>query len=937
MANFLSKLLTLGEGRQSREIESIVDEVNSHEAAMKALSDDALRAKTGEFRARLADDESLEDVLPEAFAAVREASVRALGMRHFDVQIFGGVVLHRGMIAEMKTGEGKTLVATLPVYLNALAGNGVHVVTVNDYLAARDATWMGRIYRFLGLGVGVIPADENPEARREAAKLGVVYGLTEDRDARKLAYAADITYGTNAEFGFDYLRDNMAVYPDDRVQRGHNYAIVDEVDSILIDEARTPLIISGQGERSADTYRSFAKIAPRMNEGTDFEMEEDKKTIWATEEGLAKVESLLGIKDLYSADPSGQMVNHLQQALRAQFLFKKEVDYLVVDGEVKIVDEFTGRVMEGRRWSEGLHQAIEAKEKVHVREENQTLATVTIQNYFRMYGKMAGMTGTAVSEDAEFREIYKLTVLAIPPNATVVRADEDDLVYRTVEAKYAAVVEDIVERHQAGQPCLVGTISVENSEHLAKLLAKRGVPHNVLNAKRHDREAHVVAQAGRSGMVTIATNMAGRGTDIVLGGNPGELWKDIVRDRGIQPDDATSEQEADARARAKEICDAEHEDVVAAGGLAVIGTERHESRRIDDQLRGRGGRQGDPGVSQFYLSLGDDLMRLFGGDRMDSISRLMERTQIPDDMPIQAGLVTKALSSAQKKVELINFAARKHVLEYDDVIKVQRETIYGERNAILDGKDIHGRVQEMIESAIEDGVLSFCPEKTYAEEWDWAGLKSWLTDLTGSDLGVEGERKAAENGHELAMTLAERALAHYDEREAEIGPDQLRQLERYVMLNVIDRRWLEHLNELDYLREGIGLRAMGQRDPVVEYKNEAFDMFASMVTGINEDFLRTVFHIQILVEEPVPALAPKRDVSYTAPSESSIFTGAVATAETYGGNTSPDAMAATAAAVGAKSATMVKDKDDKWADVGRNDPCPCGSGKKYKKCHGASA
>ncbi|MDO8915792.1 MAG: preprotein translocase subunit SecA [Coriobacteriia bacterium] len=936
MANILQRLLTMGEGKQKREIELIVEQVNAFEPEMHALTDDALRAKTDEFRTRFADGETLDELLPEAFAAVREASIRSLGMRHFDVQIFGGVVLHRGTIAEMKTGEGKTLVATLPVYLNALTGRGVHLVTVNDYLAARDATWMGKLYRFLGLEVGVIPADENTEARREAAKVGITYGLTEDRDARKRAYAADVTYGTNAEFGFDYLRDNMAVYPDDRVQRGHYYAIVDEVDSILIDEARTPLIISGQGERSADTYRSFAKVVPRLKMGEDFEMEEEKRTIWATEDGLAKAESMLGIKDLYSADPSGQLVNHLQQALRAQFLFKKDVDYVIADGEVKIVDEYTGRVMEGRRWSEGLHQAIEAKEKVHVKEENQTLATVTIQNYFRMYEKMAGMTGTAVTEDAEFREIYSLPVLAIPPNQPVARADEDDLVYRTVEAKYDAVVEDIVARAGEGQPCLVGTISVENSEHLSRLLDKRGVKHNVLNAKRHDREAHVVSQAGRLGAVTIATNMAGRGTDIVLGGNPNELYKDILIDRGVKVDEATPEQEESARARAREICAAEHEQVVAAGGLAVIGTERHESRRIDDQLRGRGGRQGDPGLSQFYLSLGDDLMRLFGGDRMDSISRLMERTQIPDDMPIQAGLVSKALSGAQKKVELINFAARKHVLEYDDVIKVQRETIYGERNAILDGKDIHGRVQDMIESTVLEGVLSFCPEKTYSEEWDWPGLKAWVTDLTGSDLDVEAEREASDNGHALAMLLAERALARYQEREDELGPEQLRDLERFVMLNVIDRKWLDHLNELDYLREGIGLRAMGQRDPVVEYKNEAFDMFAAMVGGINEDFLRTIFHIAV-VQEPVMQSAAAREVSYTAPSESSIFTGAVATADTFGGNTSPDAMAATAAAVGGKAATVVKDKDDAWANAGRNDPCPCGSGKKYKKCHGASA
>ncbi len=955
MANVLHKLLTLGEGRQRREIEGVVEQVNALEPETSTLTDEQLRAKTDEFRSRVADGEELDDLLPEAFAVVREAAVRTLGQRHFDVQIFGGVVLHRGEIAEMKTGEGKTLVATLPVYLNALTGDGVHVVTVNDYLASRDATWMGAVYRFLGLEVGCIPADPNPDAKRAAERLGIIYAPTSERERRREAYAADVTYGTNSEFGFDYLRDNMAVYPQERVQGAHSFAIVDEVDSILIDEARTPLIISGMGERSSDVYRAFARIVPRLRPQDDFEMEEDKRQIWATEAGLAKVEEALGVDDLYSADPTGQLANHLEQALRAEFLYKRDVDYVIADGEVKIVDEFTGRIMEGRRWSEGLHQAIEAKEKVHIREENQTLATVTIQNYFRQYDKLAGMTGTAVTEDIEFRDIYKLPVVVIPTNQSVNRDDLDDLIYRTTKAKYEAVVEEIAERHEAGQPCLVGTISVENSELLSRLLAKRGVDHEVLNAKQHFREAHVVAQAGRAGQVTIATNMAGRGTDIVLGGNPDELYTEILRDRGIQPEDATDEQEASAREEAKRICDAEHEQVLDAGGLAVIGTERHESRRIDNQLRGRCGRQGDPGLTQFYISLEDDLMRLFGADRMDSISRLMERTEIPDDVPIQHGMVSKAIEGAQKKVETINFAARKHVLEYDDVIKVARETIYGERNAILDGKDIRGRVTEMISETLTDGVSQFAPERTYAEEWDWDGLRAWAADLTGDDLGTEALRTAThvqtEDGvaspTELALVLSERALERYEAKEAELGAESLRELERHVMLSTIDRHWLEHLAQLDYLREGINLRAMAQQDPIVAYRNEAFDMFGSMVAAINYDFLRAIMRVQVVAEEQLGAAGPRvRDVSYTAPTEASIFSGAVEAAGQFGepvGEASvANAMTATAEAVGgakptSKAATVVKDREDPWADVGRNDPCPCGSGKKYKKCHGANA
>lgn len=918
MVNLLAKLLTIGEGRQLREFQSQVDIINALESDIKSLSDEDFAAKTAEFRERHAQGESLDDLLPEAFAVCREAAVRTLGMRHFDVQLIGGMVLHRGMIAEMKTGEGKTLVATLPAYLNALAGKGVHVVTVNDYLAKRDSEWMGRVYRFLGLEVGLLQSQMEPSLR-------------------KPAYAADVTYGTNSEFGFDYLRDNMVVSPSSRVQRGHFFAIVDEVDSILIDEARTPLIISGAGTKSAEAYKSFAKVVRRLRPGVDFELDEAKRTVAPTETGIAKVEEWLGIEDLYS-DPSGRAVNHLQQALKAEFLFKKDVDYVVKDGEVIIVDEFTGRLMYGRRYSEGLHQAIEAKEKQHVREENQTLATITLQNYFRMYDKLAGMTGTAVTEDAEFRAIYNLPVMVIPTHRDMIREDRNDLIYRTVEGKFRAVVDEIVERHATGQPVLVGTISIENSERLSRMLEKRGIKHNVLNAKFHEQEAAIVAQAGRLGAVTIATNMAGRGTDIILGGNPDFLCDDLLRSRGIQPEEATKEQREAVLSEARAICAEEHVKVVEAGGLAVIGTERHESRRIDNQLRGRSGRQGDPGVSQFYLSLEDDLMRLFGGDRMDRISRLMERTQIPEDMPIQAGLVSKAIESAQRQVEAMNFAARKHVLEYDDVMNKQREVIYAERNRILDGKDIHGRVKEMLTKVVTEAVLAYCPERSYAEEWEWDGLAMWFRDLTGIDGAVEARRKTTENPYELADGLVEVALKRIEQREAELGADQLRELERQVMLRVIDARWMEHLLEMDYLKDGIGLRAMGQRDPLAEYKSEAYEMFAGLVTQINEDFLRTLMHIQVIREESAVE-SMMRDVSYSAPSEQTIFSGAIQSAAA-GGQAAPppDAIAAAAAAAGGKraSATAVKDKADPFAKVGRNDPCPCGSGVKYKKCHGAS-
>ena len=917
MANILTKLLTMGEGRQLRKYDARVEAISALEPSMQALSDVELAGKTVEFRSRLEAGEELQELLPEAFAACREAAWRSIGLRHFDVQLVGGMVLNGGIIAEMKTGEGKTLVATLAAYLNALPGNGVHIVTVNDYLAKRDSEWMGRVFAALGLNTGLIQAQMDP-------------------DQRHPAYDADITYGTNSEFGFDYLRDNMVVEPRDRVQRGHHFAVVDEVDSILIDEARTPLIISGAGTKSADLYKQFAKVVPRLHAEVDFEFDEAKRTIAVTDTGLKKIESDLGIKDIYG-DPSGQLVNHMQQALKAQFMFKRDVDYVVTDGEVLIVDEFTGRLMVGRRYSEGLHQAIEAKEKVHVREENQTLATITLQNYFRMYEKLSGMTGTAVTEDAEFREIYKLPVLVIPPNRPMVRDDQNDLIFRTVNGKFTAVVEEIVERHATGQPCLVGTISIENSEQLSRLLGKRGITHKVLNAKFHEQEAHIISQAGRFGAVTIATNMAGRGTDIVLGGNPDELFREILRDRGIAPEEANAEQVESALAKAKEVCAAEHIQVVEAGGLAILGTERHESRRIDNQLRGRSGRQGDPGASQFYLSLGDDLMRLFGGDRMERIANLMEKTDIPEDQPIQAGLVSKAIEGAQRQVETMNFAARKNVLEYDDVMNLQRQTIYGERNAILDGKDIHARVHEMIETTLTTAVLEFCPERSIPEEWDVDGLLDWLTELVGDDLGLPELRKTIENAHELGNTLAERAIETYDAKEAAIGGEQLRELERFVMLRVIDTRWMDHLLEMDYLREGIGLRAMGQRDPLVEYKSEAYEMFSVLVGTINEDFLRTIFHIEVV--EETPATAPQRKpVSYSAPNEQSIFGGSAGAAAAAGveGVSADQMAAASAAAGGAKAATVVKDKADPWADVGRNDPCPCGSGKKYKKCHGAN-
>ncbi|WP_304853589.1 preprotein translocase subunit SecA [Adlercreutzia caecimuris] len=930
---FLSKLLTMGEGKQLKRYQAKVDKINALEPEFQALTDEQLAAKTSEFRERYAAGESLDDLLPEAFAAVREASVRTIGLRHFDVQLIGGMALNEGQIAEMKTGEGKTLVSTLAGYLNAIPGHNVHIVTVNDYLARRDCEWMGRIYRFLGMKTGLIQNGMAPAAK-------------------KPAYEADITYGTNSEFGFDYLRDNMVTRGASRVQRGHHFAIVDEVDSILIDEARTPLIISGAGTQAADTYKKFARVMPGLQKGVDFDMDEAKRTINATESGLEKIEAMLGIENIY-ADPSGQLANHLQQALKAQFLFHRDVDYVVMDGEVKIVDEFTGRIMEGRRYSEGLHQALEAKERVIVREENQTLATITLQNYFRLYDKLSGMTGTAMTEDAEFRQIYKLPVMAIPPNRPVIRKDENDLVYRTVDGKFNAVADDIAERHAAGQPCLIGTVSIENSEKLSRLLDKRGIPHETLNAKHHEREAHIVAQAGRAGAVTIATNMAGRGTDIRLGGDPEVLAEDMLRQRGFNPDAVpgdeeeagrvpTAEDRAAALAEAEAICDEEQQRVRAAGGLCVIGTERHESRRIDNQLRGRSGRQGDPGVTQFYLSLEDDLMRLFGGSKMDSIAHMMEKTNQEDDMPIQASMVSKSIESAQRQVESMHFAARKNVLEYDDVMNLQRKAIYEERNAILDGKSMTDRIPGIIRDAVDAIVAECCPDRTASDDWDMKAIDLWAANMTGcNDFSVE-KVDHEDDPEAVAEALYEFLDWIYEQKADQLGPDLMGNLSAQVMLRIIDTRWMAHLQEMDYLKTGIGLRAFGQRDPLVEYKNEAYNAFQSLTASMYDDYLRTLLRLEIAAKpaagagKGAPAASPledaddplERKMSYSSPEE------ALASSGVRGRHAAANMPGQPPKPAPAKPQTFVKDKEDPYANVGRNDPCPCGSGKKFKKCHG---
>ena len=913
MPNFLSKILSFGADKDLKAYKRIVEKINALEPTMQEMSDEELQAQTEKFKARYAEGESLDDLLPEAFATVREASVRTIGQRHFDVQLIGGIALHKGTIAEMKTGEGKTLVSTLAGYLNALSGEGVHIVTVNDYLAKRDSEWMGTIYKFLGISVGLL---------QNGMRLSL----------KKPAYEADITYGTNSEFGFDYLRDNMVTRPEMRVQRGHHYAIVDEVDSILIDEARTPLIISGAGTKSAGTYKDFAKAVRGLTPDVDFEMDEAKHTIATTEIGLEKVERALNIDDIYN-DETGQLVNHLQQALKAEYMFHRDQQYVVIDGEVKIVDEFTGRIMEGRRYSEGLHQAIEAKENVQVREENQTLATITLQNYFLMYDKLSGMTGTAMTEDAEFREVYHVPVQVIPPNRPVKREDLDDLVYRTIDAKFEAVVKDVEERHQNGQPVLVGTVSIDNSERISRILSKRGIKHNVLNAKFHEREAQIIAQAGREGAVTIATNMAGRGTDILLGGNPDVMAEDILRNQGIEPAEATQEQKEAARKEAKEICATEREAVTAVGGLCVIGTERHESRRIDNQLRGRSGRQGDPGQTQFYLSLEDDLMRRFGGDRMDGVAAMMQRYELPDDMPIKAKIVTKLVEGAQRKVEEVNFAMRKNVLDYDDVMNKQRQVIYAERNKILDGKDL----MELIETVTASTTQRICEEFCYgdADEWDLEGLEKWLTELTGkTDLPEFTEDTKFEQLEEDVTAFVQKT---FDEKTQKLGEEVMRELAAQVMLRVIDTRWMAYLQEMDYLKTGIGLRGFGQRDPLVEYKTEAYEAFTLLVNTMYEDFLRTILRLE-LVNRP-------RQNTEAEAFQNAHYSGGEETDGDQKALKQGKSMLKNAAAIGKSpqgtgasqsSVSTYRKSDDPnpYVNVGRNDPCPCGSGKKFKNCHG---
>ena len=890
MSKIMDRIMRAGEGKILRELSKVVDQVNAFEPAISALSDEALRAKTDEFKSRFAAGTTLDDLLPEAFAVVREAAKRTLGQRHYDVQIMGGAALHRGNIAEMRTGEGKTLVATLPSYLNALAGRGVHVVTVNDYLAERDSEWMGRIHRFLGLSVGVIVNSMSPSERR-------------------IAYNSDITYGTNNEFGFDYLRDNMAWTLDDCVQRDHFFAVVDEVDSILIDEARTPLIISGPADKATKWYVEFANIADKLQRNSHYEVDEKKKTIGILEDGVTKVEELLKIENLYEA-ANTTLIGYLNNSVRAKELFKRDKDYVVMNGELLIVDEHTGRMLAGRRYSEGLHQALEAKERIEIKDENQTLATITLQNYFRLYETISGMTGTAMTEASEFQQIYKLGVVPIPTNRPMQRMDQADLVYKTELGKFMAVTQDIVERHRKGQPVLVGTVSVEKSEELSALLKKSGVPHEVLNAKHHEREASIIARAGVSGAVTVATNMAGRGTDIMLGGNPEFMADFELQRRGLSPVDNPVEYEAawpDEIAKQKAAVAKDHEVVVGLGGLYVLGTERHESRRIDNQLRGRSGRQGDPGESRFYLSLQDELMRRFNSALVE---RFLSAAGLPDNEPIESKMVSNAIRSAQTQVEAQNFEIRKNVLKYDDVMNRQREVIYGERRLVLEGEDISNQVQTFL----ADTLIAYVNAETaegYGEDWDldrlWQALKLvYPIGFTADELIAKIGSRAALDVDYLADQILEDATAAYEKRQLELGEGVMRELERKVLLSVLDRKWREHLYEMDYLQEGIGLRAMAQRDPLVEYQREGYELFSAMMDGIKEELASLVFNVEVSVQgdgsDVVAAgIAEKpADLSalqYTAADESGVSTK---------------------------------------GEISRNAQCPCGSGKKFKRCHGAA-
>jgi len=952
----MSKVVGTKNERELKRIQPMVVAINELEPAMKSLPDDDLREKTAEFKERLARGATLDDLIIEVFAVAREAGRRVLDMRHFDVQLLGGVVLHEGKIAEMATGEGKTLVATLPVYLNALEGKGMHVVTVNDYLAKRDSQWMGGIYRFLGLSVGLIQHDM-------------------DDASRKLAYGADVTYGTNNEYGFDYLRDNMKFAAADFVQRDLHYAIVDEVDSILIDEARTPLIISGPAEESTEKYYQIDRIIPRLKRGAtivggklyeaeaqgsgDYVVDEKAKSVALTESGVAKVENLLGVKNLY--DPANiDFVHHVQQGLKAHVLFKRDVDYVVKDGEVVIVDEFTGRMMPGRRWSDGLHQAVEAKERVKIERENQTLATITFQNYFRMYKKLAGMTGTADTEAAEFAQIYNLDVMVIPPNRRLIRTSYPDVVYKTEREKYDAVVEEIAELHKEGRPVLVGTTSIEKNEKLSALLKRKGIPHQVLNAKHHEREAEIVAQAGRLKSVTIATNMAGRGTDILLGGNPKFLAAELVRlgsvpEGGTEPQEgartleevrqmqryglldmsADVEEYAAALAGVRRQTEAEHQQVVAPGGLHIIATERHEARRIDNQLRGRSGRQGDPGSSRFYLSLEDDLLRLFGSDR---ISKIMEKLGMEEGEPIEHTMVTRAIETAQKRVEAHNFEIRKHLLEYDDVMNTQRQIIYGERNKILEGESLKDTLQEMRGEVIDGQLALYTNEETYPEEWDLAGLTEAVKRQFDLEISWPAEEVPSLTQALLRDSIEERALKAYEEREAKLGPEMIRYLERMIMLQVVDSQWKDHLLAMDHLKEGIGLRGYGQKDPLIEYKREGFEMFEAMVERIRQQTIEYLYRVQVAPADALPfddargrpfdgAQGRPVDEARVAPSaggrDGDILGRPEARSQPRLAERSLRPTASTA---------PIKIAGKK---IGRNEPCPCGSGRKYKKCCGA--
>ena len=891
MPPLLDKILRAGEGRHIRQLEKIAKDVLALEPEISALDDVQLRAQTIKLKGQLASGKTLEDLLPEAFATVREAAKRTLGQRHYDVQIMGGAALHQGNVAEMRTGEGKTLVSTLPAYLNALTGKGVHVVTVNDYLAERDSEWMGRIHRFLGLKVGVILSNMSPAERREA-------------------YAADITYGTNNEFGFDYLRDNMAWTLEDCVQREHNFAIIDEADSILIDEARTPLIISGPADKPTKWYVEFATIVQKLDRDVHYEVDEKKRTVGVLELGVTKVEELLGIENLYES-VNTPMIGYLNNGIRAKELFKRDKDYVVMNGELLIVDEHTGRMLAGRRYSEGLHQALEAKERLEIQDENQTLATITLQNYFRLYKRLSGMTGTAMTEASELMQIYKLGVIPIPTNRPMQRMDQADLIYKSELAKFIAAAEDIAEHHKKGQPVLVGTVSVEKSEELSSLLKKRGIPHEVLNAKQHEREAAIIARAGSVGAVTVATNMAGRGTDIMLGGNPEFMADFELQRRGLSPVETPEEYEAawpEELAKQKAAVAKEHEVVVGFGGLYVLGTERHESRRIDNQLRGRSGRQGDPGESRFYLSLQDDLMRRFNSGLVE---RFLGAAGVADDVPIESKMVSNAIRSAQTQVESLNFEMRKNVLKYDDVMNRQREVVYGERREVLEGADI----QEQVKTFIVDTITAYTESATsegFGEDWDLDTLHTALKALYPISFTIEeliadvGGRSGLDQGFILDRVLGDVEKA-YEAREENLTPPVTRELERKILLSVLDRKWREHLYEMDYLQEGIGLRAMAQRDPLVEYQKEGYDLFAAMMDAIKEELVGYLFNVEVNVEEESggveakglsPAIKPQNELRYSAADED----GGVVSS----GGTS------------------------------RNAPCPCGSGRKYKRCHGAA-